>query len=182
MSEMLPPSPVEIEKLTKELATAHIGDLVGLANQIPGVKYTAQDVLADHKGPRDMHGKWDHSLAVFEGGRPIGLLMAYEREAEGNEQYPENTLYLSELAVSEDHRGQGIAKDMLRELFTKSNNESGFQVLSGELNYSVQTNSADWNSRVVELYESFGFKKRATKEYPNRTDVVLGAAKSEIKS
>jgi hypothetical protein len=67
-----------------------------------------------------------------------------------------------------------MARSLLRQ-FLEKNNALGFQSLKGEVNYSLQTNSAEWNIHVIELYKSFGFKQRATKQYPNRTDVILGA-------
>lgn len=48
----------------------------------------------------------------------------------------------------------------------------GFKVLSGSLQFTVQTNSAVWNRHVQTLYESFGFTKRSTKNYRNRNDIV----------
>lgn len=165
--------------LTKEVAEIHLDRLCELANLIPEVNYTPEDILADQKGERQLHNKWQHSLVVMEGDKPIAFVMGYEREAEANDQYPQNTLYVSELAVAPDQQGKGIARRLLIEFFTK-NNALGFLTLEGELNYTIQTNSADWNKNVVSLYESFGFTERATKDYPNRTDVVLGVGASEL--
>lgn|SRR5487761_1123037 len=166
--------------LTKELASQHLEQLTALANQIPEVDYKPDDILADHKGERQLRNKWDHSLVVFEDNVPIAFVIGYERQVEGNEQYPENTLYISELAVVESRQQQGIARSLLTEFFEK-NNEVGFLSLEGELNYSIQTNSAEWNEHVLELYKSFGFEKRATKNYPNRTDAVLRVTKNALK-
>jgi ribosomal protein S18 acetylase RimI-like enzyme len=172
MTEFAPPAPTAIP-LTRELAEQYAQDLAALTSQIPEVEYTAADILAEQKGERNMLNKWQHSLVVMEGDKPIAFVMGYERRAEGNDQYPNDTLYISELAVGESHQHQGIARSLLQQFF-EMNNGVGFLSLSGKLNYSIQTNSATWNDHVIKLYESFGFKQRATKAYPNRTDVVLG--------
>ncbi len=126
-----------------------------------------------------MLNKWQHSLMVLDDGKPVAFIMGYERQGEGTEQYPSNTLYISELAVAQTHQRQGIATSLLRQ-FLEHNNKLGFQSLDGDLNYSLQTNSAKWNNHVVELYKSFGFKQRAFKNYDNRVDVVLGVQASEL--
>lgn len=166
--------------LTRELAEKYAKRLGALANLIPGVDYTSDDILTEQKGDRRMPNKWDHSMIILgQIGEPIAFIMGYERIAEGNEQYPSNTLYISELAVAESCQGRGIARNLLRDFLTK-NNVVGFLSLEGELNYSIQTNSAGWNAHVVDLYKSFGFSERAIKEYPNRIDVVLGVKASEL--
>ena len=96
--------------------------------------------------------------------------MGYERRKENNEQYPNNTLYISELAVDEMYQGQGLAKKLIR-CFLDIN--QSFLYLTGDVIISVQTNSADWNIKVISLYKSFGFQQISTKQYDNRVDVVL---------
>ncbi len=159
--------------LTREFAEKYSTDLAELANQIPQVKYASEDILAEQKGNRFLLNKWQHSLVIIDEGKPIAFIMGYERQAESNEQYPTNTLYVSELAVAKEYQHRGIARSILRQFF-EMNNALGYQTLSGEINYSLQTNSAEWNRHVIDLYESFGFKQRSTKKYPNRTDVILG--------
>lgn len=161
--------------LTKSTAEEHTDRLVELANLIPQVDYTRTNILAEKKGDRILHGKWDHSYAITENGRIIGFIMAYERAKEDNEQYPKNTLYISELAVAPEYQNRGIGRQLLDYFFIE-NNASGLLHLDGHLNYSLQTNSSDWNDKVLKLYESYGFRQRATKEYSNRVDVVMGYA------
>lgn len=167
------------EKLTKELAEKFADKLTALANLIPGVEYTTDDILADTKGDRVLLDKWEHSLVLFENGEPIAMVMGYERASEGNEQYPTDTLYVCELAVKESHQRQGIARELLKAFFER-NNEIGMQNTDIPLNYSIQTNSAEWNNHVIDLYKSFGFRERTTKEYPNRTDLVLGVSSENL--
>lgn len=159
--------------LTKSTAEEHTDRLVELANLIPQVDYTRTNILAEKKDDRILHGKWDHSYAVMNDGYIVGFIVAYERAHEDSEQYPKNTLYISELAVAPEYQGQGIARQLLDHFFAESN-VLGFLHLDGILNYSLQTNSAEWNDKVHRLYESYGFRQRATKEYPNRVDVVMG--------
>ena len=179
MTELAPNPPYSATPLTRELAEEHAAELAQLASQIPQVEYSPEDILAEQKGDRDLLNKWQHSLVVMDGGKPVSFVMGYERRAEHNSQYPVDTLYISELAVAETHQKQGIARLILRQFF-ELNNTVGFQTLSGSFNYSIQTNSAEWNTHIIELYKSFGFEQRATKEYPNRTDVVLGVDSSEL--
>lgn len=165
--------------LTRQFAEKYADELAAMADQIPGVEYSAGDILAEEKGERKMLGKWIHSLAVIDQGAPVGFVVGYERATEGNDQYPESTIYISELAVKDTHQKQGIARQLLKAFFLK-NNVLGMQHYDTGLNYSIQTNSADWNRHVIELYKSFGFKKRATKDYPNRIDLILGAKPGDI--
>ncbi|MDO8335285.1 MAG: GNAT family N-acetyltransferase [Candidatus Saccharibacteria bacterium] len=167
------------EKLTKELAEKFADQLTALANLIPGVEYTTDDILADTKGDRVLLDKWEHSLVLLENGEPIAMVMGYERASEGNEQYPTDTLYVCELAVKELHQRRGIARELLKAFFER-NNDIGMKNTEIPLNYSIQTNSAEWNQYVIDLYKSFGFKERSTKEYPNRVDVVLGVSSKNL--
>lgn len=180
VTELAPEPPYIAIPLTRELAEEHAEDLASLASQIPQVEYSSEDILAENKGGRELLNKWQHSLVVMEGGKPIAFVMGYERRSERNPQYPEDTLYVSELAVAETHQRQGIALRLLRQFF-EHNNEIGFQTIDGKLSYSIQTNSAERNSHVIDLYKSFGFKERAMKEYPNRIDVVLGVDSNELR-
>lgn len=159
--------------LDKEIANKNIDAFKQLVDQIPFVHYTKEDVLCENKGERALYAKWEHSLVVYDHEAPIAMLMAYERAKEGNEQYPENSLYISELVVDKEYQRKGIAKKLL-EIFFDINIEKGFQILSGPIAFSIQTNSAEWNSHVQRLYQSFGFVQRATKQYDNRTDSVFG--------
>lgn len=164
-----------LKLLDGKTAKQYVEVLVELVDQIPLVPYTQEDILAESKGENErvFYGKWEHSLVLFDKDKPIAVVIAYERKAENNDQYPKNTIYLSELAVNKEYQGQGIARKML-EIFFEMNSLIGLLHLDGETNFSIQTNSADWNAHVQNLYKSFGFVQRAEKIYPNRTDIVLG--------
>lgn len=172
-SELLSINEYQVKLLNKETAERNIDVITKLFNSIPQVHYTAEDVLAESKGARVLHKKWEHSLVVFDGDRIIALVVGYERESEGNEQYPENTLYISELAVDTEYQRKGIARNLLRQFITY-NTQLGFLDLEGDTNFSVQTNQAEFNKHVQDLYRDIGFEQRATKVYENRTDIVMG--------
>jgi len=170
----------KVMSLSKEYAKVHISELVRLANLIPHVTYTELDILADQKQDRILHRKWDHSLVVVDDlHNPIGFIIGYEREAEHNEQYPENTLYIGEIVIDPKFQGQGIGKELLK-LFITYNKQIGFLDLNGEFNFSVQTNSAPFNKKVQDLYLKQGFNIRAVKHYDKsesgeeRDDYVFG--------
>jgi GNAT superfamily N-acetyltransferase len=159
--------------LTKDVAAKHVAAITALLNLIPKVEVTPEEILADSKDDRQLLGKWEHSLIMFDGPHPIAVALAYERRGEGNEQYPSNTIYLNDLALAQAYQGRGLGKAFFK-LFLDYNIKLGFKHLSGPLNFSLQTNPSDWNAAVLGLYESFGFTARASKAYPNRVDVVMG--------
>ncbi|MDB5175366.1 MAG: family N-acetyltransferase [Candidatus Saccharibacteria bacterium] len=158
--------------LTRDYATEHAAELTLLANTIPLVTYTEADILADCKPGRWLHAKWEHGLAVERESTPIAFIAAHECTGFTPLGYPVNTIYISELAVHEDHRRRGIATALLQGFFAK-NDCLGLQVLRGKTRYSVQTNAEGWNDPVISMYKSFGFSERTLKQYPNRCDVVL---------
>ncbi|MFA5051991.1 MAG: GNAT family N-acetyltransferase [Patescibacteria group bacterium] len=160
----------DVYKLNKKTAIAHAKTIARLADSIPLVNYTEKKILAESKLSRIFHGKWEHSLVVFDQDKPIAVIIGYEREKENNDQYPQNSIYISELAVDENYQRQGLARELVK-MFLDFN--KSFLHIDGDLQFSIQTNSADWNQHVINLYKSFGFKQIAAKKYDNRTDVVL---------
>ncbi len=161
-----------IVPLTKQLAEKYAAPICSALDQIPQVDpHTPEQLLSESKGERVFHNKWDHSLIAFSGNNFAGLIVGYEREQEGNEQYPFNSIYVSDFAVSKNYQKKGLGKFLI-ESWINYNKEKGFLKLQDTLKFSLQTNSADWNSHVQKLYESFGFKKIATKVYDNRVDNV----------
>jgi ribosomal protein S18 acetylase RimI-like enzyme len=158
--------------MTPDLAQKYASDICESLDQIPGVdSHTEKQLLQEKSGDRVLHKKWDHSFILLDGENFVGIIMGYEREAEDNDQYPYNSIYISDLAVSKDYQRRGIGK-FLVEVWLDKNKSVGFLDLDGKLRFSVQTNLADWNEHVQRLYESFGFKKIAEKAYGNRTDNV----------
>lgn len=160
----------DVCRLDEKTASTHAKSIARLANLIPLVDYSEFNILAESKEGRIFHGKWDHSLIVFDQDRPIAVIVGYERDKEDNYQYPENSIHVGLLAVDENYRRQGIAHELVGQ-FLDCN--KSLLHLKGKPIYSIQTNSADWNQHVIDLYRSFGFRQIATKNYDNRIDVVL---------
>lgn len=163
----------KVVSLDKDFAKLYLASLVLLFNQIPKVLYLPEDILSERKGERLFYEKWSHGIALLDGSQLIGALLAYEREGEKNEQYPENTLYISEFAILDSYQKKGLGKKLLQ-VFLENNRKKGFLFLQGSFTISVQTNSGNFNGHVVRLYESLGFTFRAYKQYENRKDIVLG--------
>jgi GNAT superfamily N-acetyltransferase len=162
-----------IFKLSAELAEVYVIQIGEALDLIPLVAtHTPEVILATQDEAHEFHGKWEHSLiALDEHGEFVGVIMGYERESEGSPQYPHASIYMSDFAVAKSHQKQGLGKWMI-DSWLDYNTKWGFRVLKGPLQFSVQINSAVWNRHVQTLYESFGFTKRSTKNYPNRNDIV----------
>ncbi len=158
-------------RLTRENALEQINNLIQLANLIPLVDYSKDMILRETKGSTKLYGKWEHSLAVYDNNEIIAFLIAYEREAEDNDQYPVNSLYINELAVNNKYQKKGIGTQLLK-IFIDVSKREGFKYLNGPLIIRVQTNSATSNLHVQKLYENLDFKKVSHKEYTNRTDNI----------
>lgn len=169
------------QSMNAEFASQHIDELYGLVQLIPEVSYTRDDLLAEAKADgRILHAKWQHSYAIAEGDKMVGIVMGYEREPDHTANYPENTLYISELAVDPEYQGRGFGRALLSK-FLADALEKGFTKLSGPLSFTVQTNTAAWNEPVRSLYESFGFEAIGQKDYGNRIDVVMRASPDAIR-
>lgn len=104
----------------------------------------------------------------------IGLIIGYERDGDGSEKYPLPSVYISELAINPQYQKQGLGRFLI-EKFIEHNSKLGMrQFLDSELSFTIQTNSDEaLNSHVINLYQSFGFKARATKVYENRIDLIM---------
>ncbi len=162
-----------IHKLDTNLIAKHSQQICTSLNQIPLVEpHTKKYLLQLEKPGRKLHHKFDHSLIALSGNNYAGVIIGYERESEGNEQYPRNSIYLSDFAVSQDFQKQGLGSYLIQ-CWLEHNTAIGFLEFTGDLAFSVQTNSAAWNTHVQNMYESFGFRKTAVKEYENRVDSVF---------
>ena len=163
----------DIFPLSKDTAAKFAVKINTALDQIPLVdKHTADQLLAETKGDRILYAKWVHSLIALTSNMDFaGIIIGYERIHEDNDQYPLNSIYLNDFAVSAGHQKKGLGKYLVK-TWLDYNQTVGFKELDGKLRFSVQTNSAEWNKHVQVLYESCGFKKTATKQYDNRIDYV----------
>lgn len=164
---------IKIYKLSSQAAEHYISEIIEALDSIPKVdKHTQDDVLLEYNSKRRMHQKWNHSfIALTDSGEFAGVVIGYEREKEENNQYPENCIYLSELAVAEAFQKKGLGKFLLT-TWLSENRKIGFINLSGQLRFCVQTNKEAWNAHVQKLYESVRFSKLSEKSYGNRTDTI----------
>lgn len=163
----------KIECLTRELATEFADVLVNLANLIPNVSYSADEILAESKAERCYLGKWNHSLVCLYDGQPVGLLIAYERTAEPGTDYKINSIYLNIMAVNTAYQNKGIGSALLDFLVAQVSAKP-FLFLPGKPTIiSTQTNSASFNTQVLNWYIKRGFKVVGTKSYDNRNDYIL---------
>lgn len=163
--------------LGKEFASQHAQEIARLLNFIPLVQYSVEDALVESKGDLFFRCKWELSLAAMTGKTLAGVIMGYERRADGIE-YLKNSIYISELAIAPEHQRKGVARALLA-LFIKRVRSRGLIMIEGPTILTVQTNSAPWNRHVQMLYESFGFKKVSTKTYANRVDWIMEASDQE---
>lgn len=161
----------KIIALDKEVAREYSKELYDLVNLIPLVTYTEEDVLAESKEDRAFHYKWDLSHLAMCEKTPVGVIMGYEREADGA-QYSKNSIYISELAVTPTHQGKGIATELVKHFIERAK-KRGLKAFKGPLVFTVQTNSASWNKVAQGIYKSFGFSPVGIKQYPNRTDWIM---------
>ncbi len=159
--------------LTPKLVKKFSSDICASLNLIPLVpEYTLEKLLATTKEARQLYAKWQHSLIALDKELKFaGIIIAYERSLENNSQYPQNSIYLSDFSISSKYQKKGLGKFLLKS-WLEYNQEVGMVVLEGNIIFSVQTNSADWNTHVQNLYLSSGFKKIAQKVYENRVDDV----------
>lgn len=170
----------KIYTLSKEFAEEYSEDINKILVEIPlSESQTKEELLSDFKGERKLHEKWKHSLIAFDENQKVaGVVISSEREAEDNDLYPDNCIYLNSFAVGADFQKQGLGKFLLL-TWLEYNKSKGFLELEGKLKFALQTNSAEWNLHVQKLYEELGFKKIGTKPYPNRVDNVYALEELE---
>ncbi len=90
---------ISISVLTKSLMLSNYDQIKRLANQIPGRKWSREEIIAD----RPM--KWEHSLSVMDGQEIIALCLLSKKE---------NTRHSHMIVVNEEYRGSGIGREMTR--------------------------------------------------------------------
>lgn len=159
--------------LNKNVAEKYKEQITIIWNLIPLSNHAVNDILKEESESGKYNGKWIHSLIVLdlEKKHVIAFIVGYEREGGKEEAYPKDSMHLKSISVHNAYQNQGIGRKLVK-LWLDYNKKSGFNFLKGDLIFSVQTNSADWNNHVQRFYESFGFKKTATKKYENKLDNV----------
>ncbi len=153
----------DIVELDAEIAMQYVDDILDVLKEIQPFYLTKTDIFAEEKDGRTYHKKWTHSVLLYDDIKLIGVLIAYERDPDG-EYYTEPSLYIQHLAIKKGYQGRGIGTALVTWFIQKES--AVFQ------NITLQTNSAEWNVRVRELYESLGFVKIGEKEYTHPVEKV----------
>lgn len=166
---------IKISPLDKQLAQKYSEKIVDIWNLIPLSHHTTEDLLTEDKHGRHMYAKWKHSLmALSDSGEIMGFLIAYERQAESDNLYPTNTIYLNSLSVDNLSQGKGLGSFLVKHLVDRLKNLDSFYELEGKIKtLTVQTNASDWNQKVIQFYEKLGFTTVGFKDYPNKKDIVM---------
>ncbi len=91
-------------------------------------------------------------LALMKERNPDDVLDLSERFSAARDLFPRvgsDTYYLSKMGVSQDLRGEGLGREILRE-FIVTGREAGFNIF--QIDVSVE------NQQAIRLYESHGFR------------------------
>lgn len=156
--------------LDKTTAEKYKKEILVLLNLIPNSNYKEEDITAEKKGERILYNKWEHSIIIFKNNMPVGVLISYEREKEDDNLYPENCLYINEIAVSEKYQSFGLGKQMIEYVLKNTKN---FITLKGKVVFKVQTEDSSANEKVINFYKHLGFTQKGRKEYPCKYDLVM---------
>ena len=107
--------------------------------------YTTQELYGDEDMPdevideliQDSKDSISHTRMILLNDEPIGILQAYELEG---------YWYIGEIYLEEEHRGQGIGRDVLEYEIDNHSDEI------------LCLNVYKTNTHAIELYESSGFE------------------------
>ncbi len=91
-------------------------------------------------------------LVAEQEGAVVGLLSFMYRHVESDKQVTRDVIFVDDLAVSEEHRGQGIGTQLLQFMKDKVNREH----LDG---LELQVNAR--NTAARKMYETFGFTEKS---------------------
>jgi ribosomal protein S18 acetylase RimI-like enzyme len=154
-------------RLTKDVARANSQELLLIHNIIPYVHWETDDLLADIS-PKGLSydNKWQLSFIVYDKSKIVGLLIAYIRSS--TDAHPINSIYIHRLAISSDHQGKGVGRQLL--LNAIKYYAGRFSSIS---TYTVQTNDEEANDRVIKFYETVGFQRFMPVRYPEKLDILL---------
>ncbi len=91
-------------------------------------------------------------LVAEQGGAVVGLLSFMYRHVESDKQVTRDVLFVDDLAVSEEYRGQGIGTQLLQVMKDKAKQEH----LDG---LELQVNAR--NTAARKMYEKLGFTEKS---------------------
>ncbi|HPM42720.1 MAG TPA: GNAT family N-acetyltransferase, partial [Candidatus Omnitrophota bacterium] len=176
---------ISARPLTKEYAEKHAEELLLLHHLIHGQAWTKEQLLADvwEKGKfgmaedRPFKGKWKHSrVAIDSSGKPVGLLIAYERPAGEMGGVEGEPVYVHAIAVDPGYQRRNIGRDLMLDLVKN--------IVPGNAPIALQTGMD--NVPAQNFYRNLGFKEVGRKEYPAttqdaaHTDLVLAASVKDV--
>lgn len=163
-----------ITQLTSELAEANSADLLAIHNLIPHVSWGPADLMSDvHSSGAPYTNKWGLSSITFSDGDVIGFLIAWERGS--SETHPLDSIYLHRMAIRPDHRGNGVARQIMRTaLMGYAENIPRIST------YTLQTNDDAGNKKALDLYESLGFERVMPVRYPDKLDVLMKLSRDTV--
>ena len=159
--------------LTRSQAEKYQQEITDIWHLIPLSQHTIGDILQEESEGKTYIGKWAHSLFVLNQSMNdvLAFIVGYERTAEHNHGYPKTSIHVKSISVAHQYQNQGIGKQLVQ-IWLDFSTGVGCKHLDAKLEFSVQTNGADFNKHVQRFYESFGFRKTAEKVYPNKTDLI----------
>lgn len=160
---------ISIVPLTEKFAISHEAHLNLLRSLIPDVTPHPENLLKLSDANRVYHAKWRHSFVALDGDKPVGILIAYERNID--KHYPNPTLYIAEIAIEESYRNHKIGSELIQKVIYQAKQHEFYELL-GIKTLSVQTNNEEKNRNVQAFYEKFGFVQIGMKSYDNRTDRI----------
>jgi uncharacterized protein (UPF0276 family)/ribosomal protein S18 acetylase RimI-like enzyme len=179
-------SDVRLRSLTKEFASKHAKRLIELQNTIPDVNWVKGQLLAEEwkatdtwaRGDKVFLGKWEHSVVAVDSlGNPVGLLLAYERPFNWDQDMRISTghkvsyeiddemkkvgkrsLYIHGFVCDENYQGMGIGAMMMREV-AGNLLKNGYYHLKKDSEHVI-TLKFDKNSLYLsKVYKKLGFKE-----------------------
>ena len=125
-----------------ELIVQFIRELAEYEREPQAAIVTTSDILRDGFGPEP---KFRTLMADWE-GRPAGFALFFLNYSTW---LGRSGLYLEDLFVRPEFRGNGIGKAMLRELA---------QIALKENCYGMKWQVLDWNTPAIDFYEALGAK------------------------
>lgn len=133
----------QVESIMKEVQTLHI-------NWRPDIYKQADVVLPFSEFTQSVE---NHKLIVaVRGENVVGLLSFFYRHVASDKQVTRDILFISDLAVKETHRGQGIGTQLLDYMKKKAREEH----MDG---LELQVNAKNLQAR--QMYEKNGFTEKS---------------------
>lgn len=132
-----------VETIMKEVQQLHI-------DWRPDIYKPAESVYSRESFERLISEK--HILVAEQKGSVVGLLSFMYRHVESDKQVTRDVIFVDDLAVKEEYRGQGIGTQLLAAIRDKVKTEH----LDG---LELQVNAR--NTAARKMYEKFGFTEKS---------------------